>query len=120
MSPEFLLVDLSYHILNIVAPSMTVAAGEIAETLDRIEDQRLLIWLEMSSEIYHSFQVNKYFGVRRLISNATWMCEELVRMGVVASVSDAFKSRTHIRKGLMLSGLPAGLAAKLYLELANA
>jgi hypothetical protein len=114
------LIDLSYHILNIGSPRLTSSASIIAGTLDRIKDQRLLIWLNMSSEIYHSFQANKYFGMRMLNSNVTWMCEELVRMGVENSTADAFNNEVHITKGLMLSGMPAHFAADLYHELQNA
>jgi hypothetical protein len=114
------LIDLSYQILNVVSPSLTLSASKIAEDLDRIKDQRLLIWLRMSSEIFHMYQVNKYFGTRMLNSNVTWMCEELVRMGVFNKTSDAFKSEDHILQGLMLSGLPKSMAAVLYQELQNA
>jgi len=74
----------------------------------------------MSSEIYHLFQINKHFGIRRLNSNVAWMCEELVRMGVFQNTSDAFKSKAHIQKGLILSGLPSDFALSLYWELQNA
>ena len=114
------LIDLSYQILNIVSPSLTPSASKVAETLDRIKDQRLLIWLGMSSEIFHMYQINNYFGTRMLNTNVTWMCEELVRMGVFGNTSDAFKSEKHIIQGLMLSGLPKSKALTLYLELQNA
>jgi hypothetical protein len=111
------LIDLSYHILNIVSPGFTPSAVRISENLDRIKDQRLLIWLGRSSEIYHMYQVNQYFGVRMLNANVAWMCEELVRMGVFKWASDAFKSEWHIVQGLRLSGLPKGFALNLYQEL---
>lgn len=113
------LIDLSYHIFSIVSPAMTPAALKIAEDFDYYEDQRLLVWLRMSSGIYHMFQVNKYFGMRMLNSNITWMCEELVRMGVFKSTSDAFKNEIYIVKGLMLSGLPKDFTIELYQELKN-
>ncbi len=93
---------------------------ENCENLDRIKDQRLLIWLRMSSEIYHMFQVNRYFGIRMLSSNVTWMCQELVRMGVFSNTLDAFKSELHIIKGLMLSGATSDFVSELYRELQNA
>ncbi|MGD9557963.1 MAG: hypothetical protein AB7V25_13150 [Mangrovibacterium sp.] len=114
------IIDLSYQILNVVSPSLTPSASKVAENLDRIKDQRLLIWLRMSSEIFHMYQVNKYFGTRMLNANVTWMCEELVRMGVFESTSAAFRSERHILQGLMLSGLPKSTASMLYQELLNA
>jgi len=114
------LIDLSYQILNIVSPSLTQSASKAAETLDRIKDQRLLIWLRISSEIFHMYQINNYFGIRMLNANVTWMCEELVRMGVFGNTADAFKSEKHIIQGLMLSGLPKSTASTLYLYLLNA
>ena len=114
------LIDLSYQILNIVSPNLTPSASKVAETLDRIKDQRLLIWLRMSSEIFHMYQINSYFGIRMLNANVTWMCEELVRMGVFGNTADAFKSEKHIIQGLMMSGLPKSTALTLYLELQNA
>tara|TARA_R110002111_G_scaffold168038_1_gene233783 strand:- start:42751 stop:43383 length:633 start_codon:yes stop_codon:yes gene_type:complete len=113
------LIDLSYHILNIVSPRITSAASEIAKKLDYYEDQRFLIWLRMSSEIYQMYQVNKYFGARMLNANTIWMCEELVRMGVFSNALDAFNSEIHIKKGLMLSGMPGDFASDLYRELQN-
>jgi hypothetical protein len=114
------LIDLSYHIFNIVSPALTPSASRAVEGLDQIRDQRLLIWLKMSSEIYHMYQVNSYFGVRMLNANVAWMCEELVRMGVFKTPSDSFKSRKHILKGLMLSGMPSRTGSKLYQELQDA
>lgn len=112
-------IDLGYRILNIVSPSLTPSALKIADVLDRIEDQRLLIWLRMSSEIFYMFQVNEYFGMRMLSSNVNWMCGELVRMGIFDNTLDAFRSKNHILKGLMLSGLPKSMALRLYKELTN-
>jgi len=114
------LIDLSYHILTIVSPGLTSSASRVAESLDRIKDQRLLIWLRMSSEIFHMYQVNSYFGERMLNANVAWMCEELVRMGIFKTPYDAFKSQRHILQGLMLSGLPKSTASKLYQELEDA
>jgi len=114
------LIDLSYYILSIVSPDLTSSASRVAESLDRIKDQRLLIWLRMSSEIFHMYQVNLYFGVRMLNANVAWMCEELVRMGVFQTPSDAFKSQRHILQGLTLSGMPGSTASKLYQELQDA
>lgn len=114
------LIDLSYHVLKVVAPVFTFSASKVAEQLDRIKDQRLLIWLRMSSEIFHMYQVNSYFGVRTLNANVTWMCEELVRMGLFTNVSDAFKSERHILQGLRISGMPSAKASELYLELMHA
>ena len=114
------LIDLSYQILSIVSPGLTLSASRVAENLDEIEDQRLLIWLKMSSKIYHMYQVNSYFGTRMLNANVAWMCEELVRMGVFKTPSDSFKSRKHILKGLMLSGMPSRTGSKLYQELQDA
>lgn len=113
------LIDLSYQILSVVSPGLTSSASKVAEGLDRIKDQRLLIWLRMSSEIFHMYQVNKYFGTRMLNANVTWMCEELVRMKVFSNTSEAFKSEKHILQGLMLSGMPKSMAAVLYHELKN-
>lgn len=112
-------IDLSYRIFGIVSPSLTSSALKIANVLDRIEDQRLLIWLQMSSEIFHMYQVNQYFGMRKLNSNVGWMCEELVRMGIFDNPLDAIHSSNHILKGLMLSGLPKSMALKLYMDLTN-
>lgn len=111
------IIDLSYQILKIVSPSKTPSALKIAESLDRILDQRLLIWLSMSSEIFYMYNVNKYFGTRALYTNVTWMCEELVRMGVFEDAFTAFCSKKHIVHGLTLSGLPKSTASKFYEEL---
>jgi len=99
-------IDLAFEIFKIVAPTYTDVAAKIAEKLDRIADQRLLIWLRMSSEIFHMLQINKTFGIRAASLNITWMCEELVRMGDFSTPSEAFKEKNYIAKGLMLSGLP--------------
>lgn len=114
------LIDLSYQILKIVSPGFTPSASKVAKNLDRIKDQRLLIWLRMSSEIFHMYQVNSYFGIRILYANVTWMCEELVRMRVFSNTADAFRSEQHIVQGLVLSGLPKNTASTLYQELQNA
>lgn len=111
------IIDLSYQILKVVSPSMTPSALNISKTLDRIIDQRLLIWLSKSSEIFHMYSVNKHFGTRALYSNVTWMCEELVRMEVFKNPFDAFRSEKHIVHGIMLSGLPKTVALELYKEL---
>ena len=100
-------IDLAFEIFKIVSPTYTTVAADIAAKLDRIADQRLIIWLRMSSEIFHMFQINKTFGIRAASLNITWMCEELVRMGVFSTPSEAFKEEKHIAKGLMLSGLPS-------------
>ncbi|BCE03521.1 hypothetical protein [Marinicellulosiphila megalodicopiae] len=113
------LIDLSYQILKIVSCSLTPSSIKIAEALDRIKDQRLLIWLRMSSEICHMFQINHNFGMRMLKANVTWMCEELVRMRVFNKPADAFKSEKHIVQGLTLSGLSKSAASQLYNELKN-
>jgi hypothetical protein len=114
------LIELSYYIFDLISPGFTPSAVEIAKSLDRIQDQRLLLWLRMSSEIYQMFQVNTSFGTRTLYANVSWMCEELVRMGVFTNTTDAFNSKIHILKGLMLSGLPVEFAENLYQELKNA
>ena len=113
-------IDLVFEILRIVAPGYTEAASTIAASLDRMADQRLLIWLSMSSEIFHMYQVNKYFGLRAAAYNVTWMCEELVRMGVFSNESEAFESEEHILKGLMISGLPNQYARRVIHELKDA
>lgn len=107
------LIDLSYEILRVVAPALTQSAAELAAGLDRFADQRLMIWLRMSSEIYHMHQVNRSFGLRAATSNVTWMCQEWVRMGVFASEAAAFASDPHLLKGLTLSGMPNEAAALL-------
>lgn len=114
------LIDLSFQLFRIIAPAFTSSASTIVESLDRIEDQRIIIWFRMSSEIFHMYQVNQYFGLRMATENMTWMCQELVRMGVFANPSDAFKSKAHMIKGLMLSGMSNEYAEHLYSELQNA
>ena len=106
-------IDLAFEILRIVTPGYTKAASAIAASLDHLADQRLLIWLHMSSEIFHMHQVNEYFGLRVATYNVTWMCQELVRMGVFSNESDAFESEKHILKGLMKSGMPNEYARRL-------
>jgi hypothetical protein len=113
-------IDLVFEILRIVAPSYTEAASTIAASLDHLADQRLLIWLHMSSEIFYMHQVNEYFGLRMATYNVTWMCEELVRMGVFSNESDALKSEKHILKGLMISGMPKEDANRLIQHLRDA
>jgi hypothetical protein len=113
-------IDLVFEILRIVAPGYTEAASTIAASLDHIADQRLLIWLHRSSEIFHMHQVNEYFGFRVAMYNVTWMCEELVRMGVFSNESDAFESEVHILKGLMVSGMPYEYTRRLIHQLKDA
>lgn len=106
-------IDLSFEILRIVAPGYTPSATAIAKTLDPLADQRIFIWLGMSSEIYHMYQVNHYFGFRVATYNVAWMSQELVRMGVFANESDAFANEEYILKGLMLSGMSNEFARNL-------
>lgn len=106
-------IDLAFEILRIVAPGYTTSATAIAKTLDPIADQRIMIWLRMSSEVYHMYQVNTYFGLRVATYNVTWMCQELVRMGVVATEPDAFENEEYILKGLTLSGMPNEFAREI-------
>jgi len=111
------IIDLSYHVFKIVLPRFTPSASNVAESLHRIHDQRLLIWLAMSSEIFHMYQINNNFGSRVLNSNVSWMCTELVRMGVYDNVADSFESEKHILQGLTLSGMPKSEAQVFYQEL---
>lgn len=106
-------IDLAFEIFRIVAPGYTTSATAIAKRLDPLADQRILIWLRMSSEIYHLYQVNTYFGLRVATYNVAWMCQELVRMGVVTSESDAFANEEYILKGIMLSGMSNEFARKI-------
>lgn len=110
-------IDLVFEIFRIISPGYTQAASALAAGLDHLADQRLLIWLRMSSEIYHMVQVNEYFGLRTATYNVTWMCEELVRMGVFSDETEAFKSTQHMLKGLMLSGMPGDDANRLLRQL---
>lgn len=110
-------IFLYYYILDAVMPSLTSSAMEIFKKLDQIKDQRLIIWLSMSSKIYLMYQVNKYFGKSMLIKNTTWMCQELVRMGIFKTTSEAFNSEKHIIHGLRISGAPIEFAKELYTEL---
>lgn len=110
-------IDLIFEILRIVSPGYTKTASVLAAGLDRLADQRLLIWLRMSSEIYYMYQVNEYFGLRIATYNVMWMCEELVRMGVFVEASDAFESTEDMLKGLMLSGMPKDDASRLIQQL---
>lgn len=110
-------IDLFFYILDAVMPSFTSSAIELSNELDRIKDQRLLLWLSMSSKIYLMYQVNEYFGLKALIKNVTWMCQELVRMGVFKTTSEAFKSDKHILSGLSICGMPIEIAKELYNKL---
>lgn len=110
-------IDLAFEIMRIVVPSYTNAASAIAANLDQIADQRLLIWLRMSSEIFYMYHVNDYFGLRVATYNVTWMCEELVRMGVFSNTATAFENEKHILKGLMISGMPYEHATRLIHQL---
>ena len=114
------IIDLSYQIFKAATPSGTSSTSTIIESLDSIKDQRLIIWLRMSSEIFRMYEINNYFGLRTLNLNVTWMCEELVRMGAFRNTYDAFKSEKHIVQGLMLSGLAKSTASTLYQELQHA
>jgi hypothetical protein len=113
-------IDLVFEILRMVAPGYTESASIIAARLDRIADQRLLIWLHKSSEIFHMYQVNQYFGLRVSTYNLTWMCEELVRMGVFSNEAEAFESEEHILKGLTISGMSNEYARRLLRQFQDA
>ncbi|MDA7761626.1 hypothetical protein N8927_00320 [Crocinitomicaceae bacterium] len=113
-------IVLFYQILDAVMPRLTSSAIETSNKLDRIKDQRLLIWLRMSSKIYLMYKVNEFFGKSMLTKNTIWMCQELVRMGVFKSTIDAFNSEKHIIKGLSICGTPIETAKKLYNEIKNA
>jgi hypothetical protein len=113
-------IDLAYEILRIAAPDLTPTALPLAQGLDHLADQRLLIWLRMSSAIHHMFQVNEVFGLRAAAEDVQWMCAELVRMGVFADETQAFEDREVVQKGLTLSGMPAAFAGDLLRRLAEA
>ena len=106
--------DAAYEVFKIVIPSFTRSAGLLAARLDHIADQRLLIWLRMSSEIYHMQQINDLLGRRMAAYNVAWMSEELVRMGVADHPGTAFRKKDHILKGLTLSGYPLEQANEIY------
>jgi hypothetical protein len=112
--------EIAYEIFRIIAPSLTKHAEAIASTLDKIADQRLMIWLQMSSEIYHMFLINRFYGYKSATKNITWMCEELVRMGVADNLENALNKKDHIIKGIALSGLPISKANEIYNKLNNA
>jgi hypothetical protein len=111
------LLDLAYEIFRLVIPGYTAPAKALADTLHPLADQRLLLWLHMSSGIYHMYQVNPLFGLRTASHNVTWMCEELVRMGAFATPAQAFAEQAHVLKGLTLSGLPLDEAQRIYTQL---
>jgi hypothetical protein len=112
--------EIAYEIFRIISPTFTKPAEDIASTLDKIVDQRLMIWLQMSSEIYHMFLINKFYGYKTATQNITWMCEELVRMGVADNLENAFNKKDHIIKGITLSGFPISNANEIYKKLRNA
>jgi len=112
--------DITFEIFRIISPSLTESAKNIASTIDKIEDQRLLIWLQMSSEIYYMFKINEFYGYKSSTKNITWMCEELVRMGVAENLQNAFNKKDHIIKGITLSGIPITKANEIYNKLKNA
>lgn len=112
--------DIAYEVFRITCPSLTEPAEEIATKLDRIIDQRLMIWLQMSSEIYYMFVINKFYGYKSAIKNITWMCEELVRMGVAENLQSSISKKDHIIKGITLSGIPFSKANEIYNKLKNA
>jgi hypothetical protein len=114
------IIDLVFEVFRVVFPNYTEAARTASMGLERFADQRLLIWLRMSSEIYYMYQVNEYFGFRAATYNVTWMCEELVRMGQFVREIDAFESKEHILKGLIISGMPHEYASRLYQQLKDA
>ncbi|MFH2040372.1 MAG: hypothetical protein ABIJ65_13155 [Chloroflexota bacterium] len=106
--------DAAFEVFKIMIPSYTRTSRLIAAKLDQIADQRLLIWLRMSSEIYHMHQINELFGRRMAVANIAWMSEELVRMGVADHPATAFRKKEHILKGLTLSGYPLEQANEIY------
>ena len=112
--------DIAFEIFRIIFPSLTEPAKNIASTFDRIDDQRLMIWLQMSSEIYYMFIINEFYGYKSSTNNITWMCEELVRMGVAENLQNAFNKKDHIIKGITLSGIPISKANEIYNKLKNA
>jgi hypothetical protein len=107
-------IDAAFEVFKIAMPLLTRTAGVLAAKLDPIADQRLLIWLRMSSEIYHMQQINDLFGRRMAVANLAWMSEELVRMGVASDPGAAFGKKGHILKGLTLSGYPLEQADEIY------
>lgn len=110
------LVDLTYAIFSDILP-LTASAKTTLASLDRIKDQRLILWLKMSSEIYHAFKVNEVFGERKLKENVSWMSEELVRTQVFKTPESAMQSEKHIVQGFMLGGMPKDMAQTLYRHL---
>lgn len=111
--------DLIFQIFRIISSSYTHVASSLAKNLDRLTDQRLLLWLKMSSEIYQMYQVNQYFGLRTATHNIAWMCEELVRMGVYSTPAEAFESEMYILKGFTISGMPNKFAKDVLSQLRN-
>jgi hypothetical protein len=113
-------IDIAYEIFRIISPTLTKPSEDIALTLDKIVDQRLMIWLKLSSEIYHMFLINRFYGYKSATKNITWMCEELVRMGVADNLENAFNKKDHMIKGITLSGLPISIANEIYYKLRDA
>ncbi len=107
-------MDAAFEVFKIMIPSFTRTSNLIAAKMDHLADQRLLIWLRMSSEIYHMYQINELFGRRMAVTNIAWMSEELVRMGVADHPATAFRKKEHILKGLTLSGFPLEQANEIY------
>ena len=110
-------IDLTYQVLKKMTIHVSLPTSQVAAQLDHIADQRLILWLSKSTEIYRMFICNTLFGMRVLEENVAWMCDELVRMRVFENQTDAFDSEFHILHGLMLSGLPRAEAEKMYAEL---
>ena len=107
-------VEVTYEIFKIAQPIYSREAETLAAALERINDQRLLIWLRMASQIKHMFEVNHHFGWRSFYANVMWMCEELVRMGVCNTAAEGFEQREVIIHALKIGGLPEEVAQSMY------
>ena len=80
-------VDFVYDIYKAIFPNYT-ELGEIAK--NRLESQKLdsnryIWWLMHGSEVYNMYQVNRYFGLKSLVSYRRWACEELARQEIIDS-----------------------------------
>ena len=115
-------VEFAYAVCKQIFPRYTASASRAIKTfeLEKIKHQRLILWFEMSSNVYHMSCVNDYFSHRSLVNGVRWMRDELVRMELLDKTEYLFSEkapsalqRKYLIHGLLLSGMPKPVAKNM-------